>query len=72
MDRIIVIVVILSTIQMFAEILVHKMYLNVGVNLERRTSLKSQTRLDDLVRVAIVASLVGSVSFLLGRFAFSD
>ena len=57
---------------MFAEILVHKMYMNIGVNLERRTSLKSQTRLDDLVRVAIVASLFGSASFLLGRFAFSD
>ena len=57
---------------MLTEILVHKMYLNSGTNLERKTSLKSQTRLEDLVRVSIAAVVFGAGTFCLGRFAFSN
>ena len=57
---------------MLTEILIHKMYVNCGTNLERKTSLKSQTRLEDLYRVSIAAVLFGAGTFCLGFFAFSD
>lgn len=41
LDKLIQMIVIISVIQMAAEILIHKFYMNIGVNLERRTALKS-------------------------------
>ena len=70
LDKLIKIVVILSCIQMSAEILIHKLYLNMHVNLERRTALKSQTRLNDMVRVSIVSIMFNITAFLLGWFVF--
>jgi len=57
---------------MAAEILIHKFYLNMHMNLERRTALKSQTRLSDLVRVFIVSLIFNVSAFLLGWFVFNN
>ena len=70
LDKFIKMIVIFSCIQMTAEILIHKFYLNMHINLERRTALKSQTRLNDLVRVSIVSVLFNVSAFLLGWYVF--
>ena len=41
LDKLIKMVVTFSIIQMSAEILIHKFYMNLKINLERRAALKS-------------------------------
>ena len=46
--------------------------MNMRINLERRTALKSQTRLNDLVRVFIVSAIFNVTAFLIGWYVFAD
>jgi hypothetical protein len=72
MDRWMKTIVVLSILQVLAEILLHKFFKNCGKNLERRAALKSSVRLDDMFRVTLVAVILLGTSMLLGAYAFSD
>lgn len=61
-----------SVAQMMIEVIVLKIAQSFDNNLERRPTLKSSTRCDDLLRVTMVAVIITTTSALLGTYTFAN
>ena len=70
-DNICIIIAMLNVVQIISEIIIYNTFLLKGENLERRPTSKSQTRLEDLIRVTLVSLIICFVVMISSRYIFA-
>lgn len=68
-DWICIAILAANALEVIIEITVLKLYENININLELRSPMKSQTRVEDLFKITLISILFLATTLLVGFFA---